>query len=71
MKDSLRKVEVLTEESWKTVSMKDLRVNDIFRMYDNDVLVENTSFVALSEPYVNEHNVWAIEAAWDKEKRNE
>lgn len=47
--------------------MKDLKVNDTFRMYEapeHKELVsinEKTEFKVIQEPYLNEDNIWAVE----------
>jgi hypothetical protein len=63
----LRKVEVLKDDKWEICKMKDLKVNDTFRMYEapeQKELVsinEKTEFKVIQEPYLNEDNIWAVE----------
>ncbi|HON83677.1 MAG TPA: hypothetical protein PLI22_06020 [Caldisericia bacterium] len=63
----LRKVEVLKDDKWEICKMKDLKVNDTFRMYEapeHKELVsinEKTEFKVIQEPYLNEDNIWAVE----------
>jgi len=66
-----RKVEVFTDDGWEEIEFENLKVNDIFRMFESDgepVEGEKGShiFIAKSNPYLTEEDVWTIKVISDE-----
>ena len=62
-----RRVEKLVEGIWILSEFEDLRVDDVFRMYDpNGTSVRNSGgrevFKARSHPFINAENEWEIKS---------
>ncbi len=60
-----RRVEIFTGVSWEEIEFEHLKTGDMFRMFELDgAPVEddegNRIFVAVSEPFLTEENIWAV-----------
>lgn len=61
-----RKVEIFTKGGWREINFEELKPGDKFRMFKPDgTPVEdsdgNRVFIAISEPFLTEDNVLAVE----------
>lgn len=63
--ENLRRVEKRENNEWKQVRMSELKKDDIFRLfddYDDPVQDGKQNYIATGESFLNDENVWEIEA---------
>ena len=60
-----RLVEKQTQYGWKRTTAKRLKVDDKFRMLDNDNQPIEGVFVVTRTPVVNQDGTWGLEAVYD------
>lgn len=59
-------MEIFTESGWKEINFEELKAGNIFRMFNSDGTPVkdrdgNKIFIAISEPFLTEDNVLAVE----------
>ncbi len=57
--NELRKIERLTNNEWETVKMKDIKKNDIFRMFEEDKQPIG-EYEAYGNAYCDSKNIWGV-----------
>lgn len=64
---NIRTVERMINDQWVVCGFSELRINDVFRLFDNGVLFIDhkgkTEFLAISDPYKNEDEIWQVDIA--------
>jgi len=57
------KIEMLLDGTWVPIEMKDLEIDDVFRMFSPEGISykEGAMWMVLDEPYLNDDKIWTVD----------